>query len=63
VPLCSGRSSMPFAKDVLNDSYFSICVNTANFKSKDLEANKNESLLQKNEEDMYKVDSEIQIYN
>jgi hypothetical protein len=54
---------MPFAKDVLNDSYFSICVNTANFKSKDLEANKNESLLQKNEEDMYKLDSEIQIYN
>ena len=63
VPLCSGRSSMSFAKEVLNDCYFSICVNTANFKSKDLEANKNESLLQKNEEDMYKVDSEILILN
>lgn len=63
VPLSTGRSALPFAKDVLNDQYFSICVNTEKFKSKDPEGNKNETNLQKNEEDMCAIDSKILLFS
>lgn len=63
MPVSSGRNFVPFAKDVLNDEYFSICVNTEKFKSKDPENNKNETNLQKNEEDMCAIDSKILLFS
>ena len=54
---------MLFASSVLNDKFFSICVNTEKFKSKDPEGNKNETNLQKNEDDMCAIDSNILILN
>lgn len=61
--MSSGRASMLFASSVLNDKFFSICVNTEKFKSKDPEGNKNETNLQKNEDDMCAIDSNILILN
>jgi len=63
VPLSTGRNVLPFAKDVLNDTYFSICVNTEKFKSKDPESNKNETNLQKIEEEMCAIDSKILLFS
>lgn len=63
VPLSTGRSVLPFGKDVLNDTYFSICVNTEKFKSKDPESNKNETNLQKIEEEMCAIDSKILLFS
>ena len=63
VPLSTGRNALAFSKDVLNDTYYSICVNTEKFKSKDPEGNKNETNLQKNEEDMCAIDSKILLFS
>lgn len=63
VPLSTGRALLPFAKSVLNDEYFSICVNTERFKSKDPEGNKNETNLTKNEDEMCAIDSKILLFS
>jgi hypothetical protein len=59
VPFSSGRHTLSFAKEVLNIDYYSICVNTEKFKSKDPESNRNETNLQRTEEEMALIDSKI----
>ena len=62
MPICSGRSILPFSKQVLSDNFVSISTSSETFKCKGGN-NVNEDNLFKNEDDMYTVDSSILVHN
>jgi len=63
VPVCTAkhrRDDGGFYQSFLNDRYLSLSMGSENFKFK--VRNINEDLIFKNEDEMYKLDSQIEMY-
>jgi histone deacetylase complex regulatory component SIN3 len=63
LPICSAKLDpihKGFYKGLLNDDYLSLAMGSENFKFKD--RNINENLIFKNEDEMYKLDTQIEMF-
>ena len=63
LPICSAKvnpKNNSFYRDLLNDKYLSLSKGSENFKFK--VRNIHEDLIFKNEDDMYKLDSQIEMF-
>jgi histone deacetylase complex regulatory component SIN3 len=63
LPICSAKinpENNSFYRDLLNDKYLSLSKGSENFKFK--VRNIHEDLIFKNEDDMYKLDSQIEMF-
>lgn len=63
MPICSGKEkpeNKEFYKKLLNDTYLSLATGSENYKFK--VRNLNEEVIYKNEDDMFKLDFSIELF-